>query len=177
VSAIEPKVNGIGLARTLHRVTVVFALTTAVLLVAVVYAFATRNAPAPVFDPLGDFPTQQITSDQPIPAGNDVGVDGIKCSNATTTITIKGKRLWQLLRPAGTAIPVRGGQGPLKPGCTHQHYEDPMPSGVIARVNQLAAQGTHITTWIISGSNEPIPPGGERPVVKTYTSTAFRIIA
>ncbi len=165
------------LARTLRQVTVVFAVTVAVLLGALVFAFATRDQSIPVYDPLGDFPTQQVTTVQPIPVGQDVGVDAIQCNDSKDPVRVAGTRVWTSVDPAGSPYAQRGGIRVLAPGCAHIHFENPMPAEVIARVQQLAAVGKHTTVWVITGTATPIPPDGERPVVKAYTTAAFRISA
>lgn len=164
--------------------TTVFAATVFVLLAALGYSFATRvttqvvKKVTPVYNPLGDYPTQTITSPQPIPlAVGQVGVDAIKCNNTQHEVPVYGKTIWVLVtNPAVSALGAEG-QGTRMPGCVHPHFDNPFPLAVIAEANRQAAQGTHITTWVIRGIETPVAPRGERSVAKAYRTDNFRILA
>jgi hypothetical protein len=168
-------------SRTLRHVSIASAVVIGFLVVALVVALMTRTTTTtrttPKYDPLGDFPTQTVTSDQPIPVGHDVGINATQCVNAAHVVKLTGDTRWVTVDPAGSSFTGNHGQGERSPGCHLLHFENPMPVAVIVRVNQLAAQGIHITTWVIEGTATPIAPNGERPVTRAYRTDNFRIAA
>lgn len=159
----------------LRKVTYAFA-GTVVLLVGVILWAVVRPPTVPTYAPLGDFPVQSVTTAQPIPVGSDIGVTATKCSNATSPVQTAGRLSWQSISSRGSAYLVGEGVGVRLPGCRRVDFENPMPAQVQDRVRQLAAQGTHISTWVITGQETPVAPDGQRPVVKAYTSERFQIV-
>lgn len=135
----------------------------------------------PLYDPFGDFPTQQVQSrvdgfDGPaVLITDELVVIGEKCYNED--IVVSSSFDWYLTKPAGTII--RGGGSvstPKDKGCLKQRYSNPIPPAVVTRVTDLADDGQFVSVWRLQGRECPNVEEDVRPVCKNWASEQFDIV-
>lgn len=133
------------------------------------------------FDPLGDYPTQQIlnetVSDVPtLTLLEDVIVEGIKCSNETRPVQVSGVTTWVSVEPPGSIIQVGEGTALRNPGCEEFVFVNPIPPDVADRTLELFRDGLGSVEWRITGIETPIREDGKRGEPRTWTTEPFLII-
>ena len=119
-----------------------------------------------VFDPLGDYPTQQIVNELApgassvvLAPGQQARVRGTKCNNASEPVKVRGSYGWVSVDPGGTYVPVATGNENIRvPGCTTQTFLNDMPDGVTDAVRRFAARGITRSVWRITGTEVPQDP-------------------
>lgn len=146
-----------------------------------VVGFAWLHQPPAVYDPLGEYPTQIVTSrveGVSSPAarlGGTVDVTGTKCNNSDEPVQVNTTQVWTLSVPAGTQIerPTDGTSTRI-PGCTTSEFQNVIPAAVVERTEQLLFQGIR-PVWRITGCDTPIHPytgeDGERRCYETQNFT------
>lgn len=132
-----------------------------------------------VYDPLGNYPTQEVLNTIPgvsgpaLRVGETLNITAIKCNNAKKDVEITGAKFWNLIEPRGTNIPDGKGVGVRKAGCETFHYENPIPQSVLDRTKSILSQGKPYAVWKLSGYETPTQkPNG---VQRVWESVEFRI--
>jgi hypothetical protein len=120
------------------------------LAVAVAWVTVALQRPGPDWSPLGPFPVQQITTDQPIDVNiGTVGVDGTTCYSESSQVT--GSLAWKSLDPAGLLLGRLEFPSATKlGGCVGVSFDNPIPSEVATAVCDGGP-----TRWAIVGSETP----------------------
>lgn len=147
-----------------------------------VIAWAWLNQADPVYDPLGDYPTQIVTSRVPgleAPSarlGETVNVTGTKCNDSDMPVQVRTTQVWALSVPAGTQVerPTTG-TATRVPGCTTVDYQNAIPPGVTERSEQLLSQGIR-PVWRITGCSTPIAPDGSEGEQRCYETQNFTLL-
>lgn len=159
-----------------------YALVAAAGILVGVIAWAWINQPAETFDPLGDYPTQIVTSRvaglgaPSARLGETVNVTGTKCNDTDEPVQVTTTQVWVLSVPAGTQVErTTRGTSTRVPGCTTSDFENPIPPAVAARTEQLLRQGIR-PLWRITGCDTPIAPDGADGERRCYESQNFTLL-
>lgn len=120
------------------------------------------------WDPLGEYPVQEVTNGPKIPIAATVHVTATKC--ADVTVDVRGSSSWASVTPPGTIIPSGQGAGQREAGCTVIDYENRIPDEVAAVVR---AGGS--TVWRIVGTETPFEEGREG-VPRAWRTEDFEIV-
>lgn len=161
------------------RLAVAVAVASIVTLVLVLVAQVLDEPP---FDPLGEYPTQQVRSrveGMEGPAamvGDVVVVAGIKCNGSDRPVKVRGSLSWVSIDPRGSIVQVGGGTAMRSPGCTSFRFENPMPDAVRDRSVELLGRGI-VPIWHITGYEEPIAPNGHPGVRRDWQTENFMVVA
>lgn len=134
------------------------------------------SRPDPLWDPLGDYPVQQVTGPTPHafsvsdPAAA-IPIRAIKCNNSDRPVKVRGTVEWRRVSPLGQVIAVGGGTAERTPGCQSFNYENTIPAEVRESV---LTNGT--STWQISGEETPIREDGTRGESRAWQSENFKLV-
>lgn len=152
---------------------------------------------ARIWDPLGDYPVQPVTSENNInlveisalnPKYAEIGTPaiylnqtikstGIKCvKDGEGVVGIKGVLYWQSDRPPGKILEISKGVSRRGPGCVSYEFENEIPTKVREEIERLKAQGIHESTWRITGVEVPVKENGDEGAERTWETTSFVII-
>lgn len=128
------------------------------------------------FDPLGDYPPQDVIADErhgvpTVTAADDVHVVGIKCNESDAPVQVAGHAAWQSVDPPGTVITVGEGTAIREPGCERFEFVNPVPPDVLARTRELGGR----VLWRITGTETPIRGDGIRGVPRTWTTETLAV--
>lgn len=133
-----------------------------------------------VFDPLGPYEDQTVVNrvaGQEGPAvlvGQNVDVEGRKCS--TEEVDVVGSFTWIMEEPQRLVTPGESGQTRRIKGCEDLDFTNSMPWTVIAEAKRQAALGVYQTTWVISGTETPLSPKGQRGQPIVWTTEPFVVV-
>lgn len=134
------------------------------------------------FDPLGEYPIQQVANTVPgvsgpaVLLGQDLSVSGTKCNDTNKQVAVRGQYEWVLTVPPGTTVPHPPGTGIRLPGCTAFVFSNPMPDRVIARSQSLYEQTGKNPVWRISGFEIPYDEEHGAGVKQTFVSENFTVV-
>ena len=114
-------------------------------------AVGLANARGEAWAPLGPFPAQSITTDQPIDVySGAVGVDGTKCYNESVQVT--GSLAWRSVDEPGQLLGhVEFPSAEKLAGCVGLSFANPIPDDV---AEVVCSNGP--TRWAIVGNEKPI---------------------
>lgn len=133
----------------------------------VLYRILTEPDP---FDPLGVYPEQEVTSEQPIPIDGRVQTNGTKCNRSDRAVHVAGEVRWQSDNPIGVIHLVSSGVDVRQAGCVTLRFSNPVPEVVAAEVETGGP-----TRWRIAGTEWPIGPNGERGEPRDWVSEPFTL--
>lgn len=160
--------------------------TTAILVILAVFSIGAGIAVLPIelrsptFDPLR-LSVQQVMNrldgvDGPaIHLGEELAVSAVKCNISGKDIGIEGKTRWVSVDPGGTVVEGTVGSGirPASPECPEFHYSNKLPPAVVARTEELFAEGRTSVSWTYTGIETPL---GLRGAPRVWSTEVFRIV-
>lgn len=166
--------------RKARRSSMVLIVAVAVCLIAAAAIIGYLVAKPSTWDPLGEYPIQNVESridgqtGPAIKVGDVLLVSGVKCS--TIPVQVRGTIGWISVDPPGTNIALPSGLTRRPEGCTAFAYKNVIPPEVVDRVHQLATNGIFESTWRITGSDTPIDAHGLEGSIRVWTTTNFKIV-
>ena len=158
-----------------------FAVAVALVVVAASLLYIELRTPER-WDPLGDYPTQQVLSRVPgvegpaTTAHGTVDVTATKCSNADEPIEIDTELAWRSVDPGGAAWSRGHSQAVRDPGCTSLRFDNPIPPQVRALVAAQHDAGYPAPVWQIVGVETPVRHNGTEGVETRWRTENFTIV-
>ena len=130
------------------------------------------------WDPIEPLQMQAVTNDQPIPYGEPVVVEGVKCYREP--VSVSGVVTWATEDPPGTTIVAGRGVAHRDQGCVTflgvDAFVNTVPSAVVDADRSLRAGGVE-ASWYITGSETPFDADGRPGVERSWRTEPFRFVA
>lgn len=136
----------------------------------------------PVWSPLGDYPTQTVTSridgiEGPAVRLNSlVEVTAEKCNLSGEPVEVVGRLAWQAMDPPGAVIETGAGTGVREPGCVTQRFSNPIPAEVRSVISAQHAAGIDEPRWRIRGDETPIRDNGSDGRPGRWVTENFTVV-
>ena len=166
--------------RRLLIATGVAVVAMTLLVVATVYVVVLKPGP---YNPLGEYPVQQVVSTVPgvmgpaVHVGGVVIVEGTKCNESGEVVGIEASLAWSSIDPRVGSVQIFDAvPGTREPGCPAFHFENEMPAEVIRRTQAAFVRGHDAVVWQIAGVETPISPDGHRGNPRAFQTQNFTIV-
>jgi hypothetical protein len=166
-------------ARGMARAVGALAACLLVLAAAVVYAEVRDH---PVWSPLGNYPTQTVTSRLPgiegpaVHIGELVRVVAEKCNTTDAAVDVVGHMFWQAMDPPGSVIETGAGAGVREVGCVTQEFANPIPAAVQSVISAQHAAGIAQPRWRIRGDETPVRDDGDDGRPARWVTENFTVV-
>lgn len=168
--------------RRFYRTAVAIILVIALLAIGAGWKLKSKD-----YNPLGNYPIQIVANKlpgHPEPAmniGDTVNVTATKCVKSKSPVRILSSSSWILVKPTkngdGMTIPKSRGNSRLATsGCTTTAFNNAMNQELLDKVNQLAKEGVHESTWYLAGVDVPISSQGKNGNLRIWQTQNFTII-
>ena len=166
-------------AKTVSVSIVVLGVALICLAAAIIYAELRTEE---VWDPLGDYPIQEVTSTVPGVNGPATTIDGtvdvsaIKCNNTAREVNVETTLAWRSVEPRG-ATWNRGGSIAVRgPGCESLTFSNVIPDPVVALIEAQHDAGFTEPVWQIVGPETPIRADGADGQRQTWRTQNFTVV-
>jgi len=130
------------------------------------------------WDPIEPLQVQVVANDQPIPYGEPVVVEGVKCYREP--VKVSGVVTWATEDPSGTSIVTGRGVAYREQGCVTflgaDAFVNTVPPIVLDADRALRARGVE-ASWYITGSETPFDADGRHGVTRSWRTESFRLLA
>lgn len=168
--------------KRLHTYPLGYRIVLAVLVLAFVAqsAILLTQALTSPYDPLGDYPQQEVLNDAgptglpTVEPGEGVMVEATKCN--TTDEPVQGfvSIRWVSQEPRGSSIPVvTDSPTTIYPGCSTDIFDNGVPERVRERDAELRGTSGIPVAWRIVGFEQPVSEDGELGVGVSWTTDTF----
>lgn len=156
-------------------------LTVGLLSIAAAVLFAELRTPER-WDPLGEYPTQHVTSRVPgVPGpaarlyGDTVDVKAVKCGAEAESTEVLTTLVWKSVDPRGATWPRGQSFATREAGCTSLAFYNPVPPEVRALAEEQVEAGAAAPLWQITGTETPVRDG-EEGVPRRWVTESFRLV-
>lgn len=157
-------------------------LSFAMLILAGAVIFAEIREPG-IWDPLGEYPPQTVTSrvaGVPGPAAtldDTVDVEAVKCGpDSGGPVTVRTTLVWRSIDPRGAAWSRGESQTEREPGCAALSFHNAIPPQVVELVEAQHEAGFDRPVWEITGSETPIDDDGTEGAPRRWVTERFTLV-
>lgn len=159
----------------------IVVLGAALLVLAAAILFAELRTPT-VWDPLGDYPVQEVTTRVPGVSGPAVYVDGTvdvvatKCNDTGEPVDVETTLTWRSVEPLGAAWHRGQSFSTRSPGCESLTFHNPVPVAMRELVEAQFRAGFTEPVWQIVGTETPVREDGSDGKRQTWRTENFRVV-
>ena len=166
-------------AKTVSVSIVVLGVALLVLAAAILYAEIRTEE---VWDPLGDYPTQEVTSTVRGIEGPATHIDGTvnvhatKCNDTSMPVDVETTLTWRSVEPRGAAWQRGSSLAVRDPGCESLSFANPIPGPVQELIEAQYRAGYPEPVWQIVGTETPVREDGSDGKRQTWRTENFKVV-